>query len=67
MDDDGLWLGCRVGINSVRSERFFGEMDELFIADRALEPQEIVCLMEHNQLQMSIAAIRTSETSGRKE
>ncbi len=56
ISNDAFWLGCRVGINRVRSERFFGEMDEIFIADRALEPQEIVNLMEYNQLQMSVAA-----------
>ena len=48
-----VWLGCRLGINSVRQERFRGEMDELFIADRALEPWEIVQLMKDNQLPQS--------------
>ena len=36
---DGIWLGCRLGVNGVRAERFAGEMDELFVADRALEPR----------------------------
>jgi len=67
MPNDALWLGCRIGINDVRSERFVGEMDEMFIADRALEPQEIVCLMEHNQLQLTVAAAGNSEATGRKE
>jgi hypothetical protein len=60
--DDGLWLGCRLGINRVRSERFFGELDELFIANRALEPQEIVNLMEHNQLQIAVASANKPES-----
>jgi hypothetical protein len=61
VSNDALWLGCRVGINRVRSERFLGEMDELFIADRALEPQEIVSLMEHNQLQKAVASATVPE------
>ena len=62
VSDDALWLGCRLGINRVRSERFFGEMDELFIANRALEPQEIVNLMEHNQLQITVASANKPES-----
>jgi len=47
-----VWLGCRLGTDgSPRAERFSGEMDELFIADRALEPPEICRLMTSNQLQ----------------
>jgi len=47
-----LWLGCRLGKQGVRSDsRFYGDMGDLFIADRALEPQEIVHLMNTNQLQ----------------
>jgi len=45
-----IWLGCRLGINAVPKDRFFGEMDELVIADRALVPREIVRLMSTNQL-----------------
>ena len=45
-----VWLGCRLGIHSVRQNRFRGEMDELYIADRTLEPQEIVQLMKDNQM-----------------
>ena len=48
-----VWLGCRLGIDGVRLDRFRGEMDELFIADRALEPVEIVSLMENNRLPQS--------------
>jgi hypothetical protein len=52
-----VWLGCRLGINNVRQDRFRGEIDELFIADRALEPLEIVQLMKNNKLDSpSIAA-----------
>jgi hypothetical protein len=47
-----ILLGCRLGKEGVRSDyRFYGDLDELFIADRALEPQEIVHLMNTNQLQ----------------
>jgi hypothetical protein len=54
-----VWLGCRLGIDGVRQERFRGEMDELFIADRALEPLEIVQLMKGNQLpQFELAAAK---------
>ena len=45
-----IWLGCRVGTTGPRAERFRGEMDELFIADRALQPQEILRLMSDNEL-----------------
>ena len=45
-----VWLGCRLGINGVRTDRFTGEMDELFIFDRALEPHEIVRLGNSNQI-----------------
>jgi hypothetical protein len=45
-----LWLGCRLGIEGVRADRFYGDMDELYIVDRALEPAEIVRLMDTNQL-----------------
>jgi hypothetical protein len=45
-----VWLGCRLGLDGVRQDRFRGDMDELFIADRALEPLEIVELMKDNNL-----------------
>ena len=45
-----IWLGCRLGIKGVRNDRFYGEMDELLIADRALEPHEIVRLFSSNRL-----------------
>jgi ferric-dicitrate binding protein FerR (iron transport regulator) len=46
-----IWLGCRLGTKDVRNERFHGELDELFIADRALQPQEVVRLMNANRLE----------------
>ncbi len=45
---DTVWLGCR--LTGKRPERFRGEIDELFIADRGLEPNEIVSLMNDNRL-----------------
>jgi ferric-dicitrate binding protein FerR (iron transport regulator) len=47
---DTVWLGCRLGNTEPRLERFHGEMDELFIVDRALVPGEIVALMNDNRL-----------------
>jgi hypothetical protein len=44
---DVVWLGCR--LTGKQPERFRGELDELFIADRGLEPGEIVALMRDNQ------------------
>ena len=46
--NDVVWLGCR--LTGKQPERFRGELDELFIADRGLEPQEIVSLMNNNRL-----------------
>jgi len=45
-----IWLGCRLGPHGVRVDRFLGEMDELFIANRALQPHEIVRLMTTNSV-----------------
>ncbi len=59
--NDIVWLGCRLGISGVRTERFCGEMDELYLADRALEPQEIVQLMNNNRLQPEVAANKETE------
>ena len=47
---DVLWLGCRFGRNGPRKARFVGEMDELFVVGRILDPSEIVQLMHENQL-----------------
>ena len=46
---DVLWLGCRLGSDGPRKERFRGQLDELFIANRALTPKEIVNVMTENQ------------------
>jgi ferric-dicitrate binding protein FerR (iron transport regulator) len=45
---DTLWLGCRLGNDRPRQDRFRGDLDELFVADRALDPHEIVALMRTN-------------------
>jgi len=45
-----VWLGCRIGPKGVRLDRFTGAIDELYIADRALIPQDIVRLMMSNQM-----------------
>jgi hypothetical protein len=44
-----VWLGCRLGNSGPRRERFRGELDELFIANRAISAIEIVSLMKENQ------------------
>jgi hypothetical protein len=56
---DAIWLGCRLGAGGPRKDRFRGEMDELCIADRALEPREIVQLMKENRPARSEVALRT--------
>ncbi len=54
---DIVWLGCR--LTGKQPEHFRGELDELFIADRGLEPHEIVSLMTNNRLPDSaLAALR---------
>ena len=54
---DVLWLGCRLGVDGQKNARFRGAMDELFVADRALEPNEIVGLMKDNQLPVAALAL----------
>jgi hypothetical protein len=44
-----IWLGCRLSTKGVRAERFSGAMDELFIADRALRPREILPIDERER------------------
>lgn len=46
---DVVWLGYRLTGNKQEGRRFRGELDELFIADRGLEPNEIVALMRDNR------------------
>jgi hypothetical protein len=43
---DILWLGCRLGRSGPKRDRFRGEIDELVIVDRGLEPAEVVRLMD---------------------
>jgi len=45
---DVLWLGYRL-TGKQEGRRFCGDLDELFIADRSLEPNEIVALMRDNR------------------
>jgi len=47
---DVVWLGRRISPAGPLADYFRGEIDELFIADRGLEPQEIVSLMNNNRL-----------------
>ncbi len=54
---DVVWIGRRLGPNGPRPERFRGDLDELFIADRCLEPHEIVSLMSDNRLPTTPAAL----------
>ena len=54
---DVLWLGCRLSVVGQTSGRFRGEIDELFVADRSLEPNEIVALMKDNRLPSSALAL----------
>jgi len=56
---DALWLGCRLGNNGPRKDRFRGELDELCVADRALEPREIVQLMKENRPARTEVALTT--------
>ena len=44
--EDVVWLGCRLGPNGLKKDRFKGQIDELFITDRGLEPNEIVQVMK---------------------
>ncbi len=57
---DKLWLGCRLGSDGPRSNRFRGAMDELFVVDRELEPSEIVQLMSDNRLDTTRIALGSS-------
>lgn len=53
---DFLWLGCRLGDNGPRQDRFRGQMDELCIADRALSPRQIVQIMRNNHPETALLA-----------
>ena len=54
---DIVWLGRRLGPGGPRADRFRGDLDELFIIDRGLEPQEIVSLMNDNRLPSAVLAV----------
>lgn len=54
--NDLVWLGCRIGNTGPRQQRFRGEIDELYIADRAFAPQEIVQVMTDNRMPVSALA-----------
>jgi hypothetical protein len=45
---DVVWLGYRL-TGKPESRRFRGELDELFITDRGLDPNEIVAIMRDNR------------------
>lgn len=47
---DTVYLGCRLGSSGPMQQRFRGEIDELVVVDRGLEPNEIVALMKTNRL-----------------
>jgi hypothetical protein len=49
-------LGYRL-TGKPEGQRFRGELDELFIADRGLEPSEIVALMRDNQPAAIVLAV----------
>lgn len=53
---DLLWLGYRLTGNRQEGRRFLGQIDELFVADRALQPHEIVALLRENRLPASTLA-----------
>jgi len=47
---DSLWVGCRLGTTGYKHERFRGDIDELFIANWGLEPNEIIRVMKDNRI-----------------
>lgn len=53
---DTVWLGYRL-TGKQEGRRFRGDLDELFVADRGLEPNEIVALMRGNHLSISGLAL----------
>jgi hypothetical protein len=53
---DRVWLGRRLKANAPQQQYFKGELDELVIADRGLEPAEIVHLMRTNELPAATVA-----------
>jgi hypothetical protein len=56
---DAIWLGCRLGDNGPKRERFRGDLDELCVTEGALGPPEIVQLMRENKpLSAEMAALQ---------
>jgi Concanavalin A-like lectin/glucanases superfamily len=47
-EEEALWMGCNLETNQAGQPHLRGTLDELFVADRALAPQEIRRLMEKN-------------------
>jgi len=47
---DSLWVGCRLGTTGYKHDRFRGDIDELFIANWGLEPNEIIRVMKDNRI-----------------
>jgi len=62
---DKLWLGCRLGSDGPRNNRFHGAMDELFVLDRELGPSEILQLMNDNRLGAARIASESSASRSR--
>jgi hypothetical protein len=54
---DTVWLGYRLTGSRQEGRRFRGELDELFIFDRALQPHEIVSIMTENRLPEATLAL----------
>ncbi len=55
---DSLWVGRRLTGGQKYPERFRGEIDELFVTARGLEPNEIVALMKDNRLPAAAVVAR---------
>jgi ferric-dicitrate binding protein FerR (iron transport regulator) len=50
---DKLWLGCRLGAAGPKKERFLGEIDELVVVGRGLDPTEVVQVMDGDFFQVA--------------
>lgn len=63
---DVLWLGCRLTGHKQR-DHFRGDMDELYVVDGTLEPDEIVQLFRENQLapNTAVAMLGSAGVTGR--
>lgn len=54
---DTLWLGYRLTGSRQEGRRFRGDIDELFVIGRSLQPREIVSLMRSNKLPPETVAV----------